>query len=144
MEPEDNEQIEESTEDEPGTKVEDSILNSVKKLLGIEPDYTEFDVDIMLNINASISTLSQIGVGPYDGYIVTGADNTYDDYLGEDCPETSMVKMYLFYKTKLGFDPPQSSIVAEAIKEAIKETEWRLNVQVDPMDSFSKNKGEIS
>lgn len=111
--------------------VQESILNSVKKLLGIEPDYTDFDPDILMNINAAIMTLRQLGVGPIEGFMITSADETYEDYLGEGNLETSSVKMYLFYKTKLGFDPPQSSTVMTCIKEAIAELEWRLNVQVD-------------
>lgn len=115
---------------------EESILNSVKKLLGIMPESTEFDVDIMMHINGAISALRQIGVGPEYGFTVTSAEDTYDDYLGEGSAETSQVKLYLLYKTRLGFDPPQSSIVAEAIKTNVAEIEWRLNVQVDPTDTF--------
>lgn len=126
-------------EETPKVSVEDSILNSVKKLLGIEPDFTEFDIDVMMNINAAIMTLKQLGVGPSDGYTVTSADDTYEDFLGEDNEETPQVKMYLFYKTRLGFDPPQSSVVVEAIKEMIRETEWRLNIQVDPKSTFRQN-----
>lgn len=121
----------------------ESILNSVKKLLGILPETTEFDPDIIMNINAAISTLRQIGVGPNEPYLVTDAEQTFSSFLGEDSKETSLVKMYLFYKTKIGFDPPQSSIVMESIKEMIKETEWRLNVQVDSENTF-ENGGEKS
>lgn len=114
----------------------ESILTSVKKLLGISEEMKAFDLDIMLNLNAAIATLRQIGIGPKEGYTVTSKDETYEDYLGEDYPETAQVKMYLFYKTKLGFDPPQSSIAVELIKEMIKETEWRLYVSVNPEDTF--------
>lgn len=113
-------------------EVSDSILNSVKKSLGIEPDYTDFDPDILMHINAAIMTLRQIGVGPLEGYTVTSSEQTFDDYLGEGSTETSMVRAYFFYKAKLGFDPPASTAVMEAIKEMIRETEWRLNIQVDP------------
>lgn len=117
-------------------KVTDSILNSVKKLLGYEPEYEEFDADIMMNINAAIFTLRQLGVGPEEGFMVTGPDETYEMYLGQYNQEIPQVCMYLYYKTRLGFDPPQSSYLADQIKEAIKEAEWRLNVQVDPRDTF--------
>lgn len=135
---------EEIFEEESSVKVEDSILNSVKKMLGIEPDYTDFDLDIMIQINAALFTLRQIGVGPSDGYEITGPNETYDDYLGEGNKEKNQIKTYLFCKTKLGFDPPQSSIVLEAFKQLIQEAEWRLNVQVDSSDTFSQNQGEIS
>lgn len=126
------------------TKIEDSILESVKKMLGIQSDYEEFDPDIIMNINAAIATLRQIGVGPQEElFMITGSNETYSDFLGEDNKEIPQVKMYLFYKTKLGFDPPQSSLVAESVKEMIREAEWRLNVQVDPRSTFSDG-GEIS
>lgn len=128
----------------PEIPIADSILNSVKKLLGIEPDCIDFDVDVMIHINAALLTLSQLGVGRYYPYQITSALDTYADYLGADSPEIPLVKTYLFQKTKLGFDPPQSSIVAESIKEMIRETEWRLNVQVDPKNTFMQNGGEIS
>lgn len=114
----------------------DSILNSVKKLLGLDPSVKDFDLDIMLNINAAMSTLRQIGVGPEEGYMITSENETFEDYLGEDSKETNQVKMYLFYKTRLGFDPPTSSVLLECIKEMIRETEWRLNLQVDPRSTF--------
>lgn len=109
----------------------DSILTSVKKLLGINEECEEFDADILMNINAAIETLRQIGIGPENGFIVYTKDQVYEDYLGEDKLVVNSVKMYLYYKTRLGFDPPTNSSVLEQLKEAIKETEWRLNVQAE-------------
>lgn len=116
--------------------VTDSILNSVKQLLGYEAEYTEFDPNIVMNINSAIFTLRQIGVGPENGFEITGPDETYADFLGEGSKETSAVKMYLYYKTKLGFDTPQNSYLIQQIKDEIKELEWRLNAQVDPKTTF--------
>lgn len=109
-----------------------SILNSVKKLLGIEPEDKSFDLDVMMNINAAIFTLNQLGVVTR-GFSVTSEEDTYEDLLG-DLPEdiVNQVKIYFVCKTRLVFDPPVSSIVMEATKEVIKEMEWRLNVGVDP------------
>lgn len=108
----------------------DSILDSVKEQLGlIEVD--EFDSSIIMCINGAISTLSQIGVGPSEGFVIIDKENTYEEYLGKDHPAISQVKLYLFYKTKLEFDPPQSTAVMEVIKEMIAECEWRLNVMCD-------------
>lgn len=117
---------------ETGVDVSESILNSVKKHIGIDPSDKAFDVDVMMNINAAIFTLNQLGVITR-GYTVTSEDDLYEDLFG-DQPEdvVSQVKMYLVYKTRMGFDPPTSSIAVEALKEMIKETEWRLNVAVDP------------
>lgn len=121
--------------------VTDSILNSVKKLLGYEPEYTEFDPDILININSAMFTLRQLGIGPEGGFSITGADETYEDYLGEGCKEIHAVKMYLYYKTKLGFDTPTNSYLVQQIKDEIKELEWRLNAQVDPRSTFENEEG---
>lgn len=107
----------------------DSILNSVKKMLGIEPDVTDFNTDLIININSAILALTQNGVGPSSGYHITDEKDTYEDFLGEDKKEIyDPVGMYLFVNTKMRFDPPASSIVMEALKETKKELEWRLNV----------------
>lgn len=114
----------------------ESILTEIKKLLGITEENRAFDLDICIQINGAIATLRQIGVGPNEGYTVTSKDDTFADYLGEEFKETAQVKLYLFYKTKLGFSPPQSSIAVELIKEMAREIEWRLNVAVDPENTF--------
>lgn len=124
------------------TDIKESILNSVKKLLGIPIDLHEFDPDIIMNINAAIYTLRQIGVGPEEGFIVASEEETYEDFLGEGNKEIPQVKMYLFYKTKLSFDPPTSGTVIECMKEFIKEAECRLSYQVDPCDVFISEKKE--
>lgn len=116
--------------------LEDSVLTSVKKLLGIPEEIEEFDADIMMNINSALMTLRQIGVGPIGGGNINSKYITYTDIFGESCKEVSMIGMYLFYKTKLGFDPPQSSVVIECIKKSIEELEWRMHVQVDPPTTF--------
>lgn len=109
--------------------IKDSILNSVKKLLGIPIDLHEFDPDITMNINAAIFTLRQIGIGLEDMFIVIDDQQTYTDYLGEGNPEIEQVKMYLYYKTRLSFDPPTNGSVAESMKEFIQEAEWRLKIE---------------
>lgn len=107
----------------------DSILNSVKKMLGIEPEITDFNTDLIVNINSAIFILSQNGIGPSSGYLVIDETSTYEDYLGEDKKELyDPVAMYLFVSSKIIFDPPASSIVMEALKETKRELEWRLNV----------------
>lgn len=109
----------------------ESILDSVKKQLGLI-DVTEFDQEIIMHINGAIATLKQLGVGPQEEtFIVSNVGDTYEDYLGDNLAVISEVKLYLFYKTKLGFDPPQSSAVTEILKSMIAETEWRLNVFCD-------------
>ena len=103
----------------------DSILTSIKKLLGIDADYTPFDQDILMLINAAIATYYQIGVGDRD-FIVTGANETWDDY--ESDPHiASLLKIAIFYKVKLAFDPPASGSAMQALKELSAEADWRIS-----------------
>lgn len=116
----------------------DSVLSSVKKLIGISEDDESFDLDIMLNINSAISTLYQLGVIKQP-YTITSKDDTYSDLLpGGSDDVINQIKMYLVYKTRLGFDSSTlSSSTIEVIKEMIKETEWRLMISFNPSDTFS-------
>lgn len=109
----------------------DSILNTIKKMLGISEDYDAFDTDIIVGINSAIMALTQIGVGPADGFVVKDSAQTWMDFLG-DRQGIESVKQYIYCKTKIAFDPPTSSFVIEAMKEIIRETEFRISVAVDP------------
>ena len=112
----------------------ESILTSIKKLLGIEEDYEQFDPDIIMHINTVFALLKRMGVGPSKGFIIQDAEAVWSDFMGED-PDTILesVKTYIYLKVKLIFDPPNGSAVTEAIKENIKELEWSLNFEVDAM-----------
>lgn len=111
--------------------VEESIFKSIKSLLGPDADYDVFDPDILIFINGTISTLTQLGIGPSDGFVVTGEDETWSDFLG-DYKDLESVKTYIYLKVKLVFDPPANSTVMNAYNETCKELEWRLNVAIDP------------
>lgn len=115
----------------------DSILLSVKKLLGIDSEYTQFDQDIIMFINMAFSTLYQLGVGPEEGFMITGESETLQDFIGDNTTLFESVKVYLYLRTKILFDPPTSSYVLEAYKEQIRELESRLNYQVDPIETFA-------
>lgn len=109
----------------------ESILNSIKKALGIEPDYNHFDPELIIHINSVFSTLYQLGVGPKEAaYHITDSSDTWDDFLSGKI-DIDSVKTYVYLKVKTTFDPPQSSTVLEAYKEQIKEFEWRLNIADD-------------
>lgn len=112
----------------------DSILGSVKKLLGISNDYTNFDTDIVMHINTVLALLTQLGVGPSEGYMITDLSDEWTDFLGDD-PRLKMVQSYLYLKVRLMFDPPTSSAVMESMNRLTNELEWRINVTVDPSDS---------
>lgn len=110
----------------------DSILTSIKKLLGIEENYTIFDQDIITHINSVFMILSQLGVGPTEGFSIENNTETWTDYLGAESPNLNSVRSYVYLKVRLLFDPPTSSAAIESINKLIGEFEWRLNVQVDP------------
>lgn len=118
-------------------KVEDSILLSTKKALGIEPSMVHFDLDIIMCINSALNVLTQLGVGPVKGFSVSSQDETWDQLTGGD-PRLNMVKSYVALKTKMVFDPPSGNAVIESYKEQIKEYECRLNYQVDPEYTFDE------
>ncbi len=105
----------------------DSILTSIKKLLGITEDYSQFDADIIMHINSVFSTLMQIGIGPKSGFSITGEQETWNDFIGDNKKQQSVIS-YVYLKVRLLFDPPSSSVLVSAINEQIKEFEWRLSI----------------
>lgn len=118
-------------------KLSDSILSSVKKLIGVPEEEESFDVDIMFNINAASSTLFQLGVLKTP-YTVTSKEDTYADLLpGGTDDVINQVKMYFVYKTRLGFDSSTlSSTVIQVLKEMINEAEYRLMISFNPENTF--------
>lgn len=108
----------------------ESILTSIKKLLGISEEYTHFDSDLIMHINSVFMILNQLGVGPEDGFVITGSYETWDEFISNVLAIES-VKSYVYLKVKLLFDPPSSSAVMESINRQISELEWRLNLSVD-------------
>jgi hypothetical protein len=108
----------------------ESILTSTKKILGLEADYTAYDLDIMIHINSALSTLTQLGVGPTEGFMIEDASTLWSDFLGSDL-RLNAVKQYVYLKVRSVFDPPQSSYAVTAMNEQIKEHEWRLNTVME-------------
>lgn len=109
---------------------QDSILLSMKDMVGINPEDGDFDLSLINNINAAILTLNQIGVGSDRVFIISGPEQTWDDFIG-DAAELENVKLYIYLKLRLTFDPPTNAFVADAIKEQIREMDFRLNVQTE-------------
>lgn len=112
--------------------ITDSILTSIKKLLGIDADYNHFDSDIIMHINSVFSILTQLGVGPANGFSIFGDGEKWTDFTDEP-NKFALVKSYMHLKVKLLFDPPSSSAVIESYNSQIKEFEWRLLVAADPV-----------
>lgn len=109
----------------------ESILTSIKKLLGIEEDYEHFDSDIVMHINATLAILTQLGVGPPSGFSISGKNQTWVDFLGEELPMFEHVKTYVYMKVRMIFDPPASGAAIESMNRMIQEFEWRLNVSAE-------------
>ena len=112
----------------------DSILVTVKKLLGIAYDYDVFDMDLVMYINAALAAAQQLGVGRM-GFAIYGEEETWNDFLGEysdlRIPNLEMIRSYIVMKVRLMWDPPSSSTVVDCLNKAIAEFEWRMNVAVE-------------
>lgn len=106
----------------------ESILKSIKKLLGIQEDYTHFDQDIILHINAAFMVLNQLGVGPETCFYIEDDTSEWEDFL-DGAQNIEAVKTYIYLKVRLLFDPPASSTIMQSIKDAISEYEFRLPTQ---------------
>lgn len=113
-------------------EVADSILLSIKQMLGgLDPTYeSAFDTDIIIFINSALATLTQLGVGPNEGYEITDDTQTWQDFIGDD-KRLNLVKTFVYLDVKCAFDPPRMSFVLEALKEKRDEHLWRLNHWVD-------------
>lgn len=108
----------------------ESILTSVKKLLGITEEYKHFDADIIMHINTIFATLKQLGVGPKGGYMITDEYAVWADFLGEEKLLES-VKTYVYLRVRLIFDPPTNSAVIESMNRLIAELEWRILAEIE-------------
>lgn len=109
----------------------ESILTSIKKLLGIPETYEQFDMDVIMHINSALFVLTQLGVGPSGGFSITDKTAKWTDFV-TDVNKIESIKSYIYLKVRLLFDPPTSSAVTEAINRQISELEWRINLAVDP------------
>lgn len=109
----------------------ESILTSIKKLLGIAEEYTYFDADIIMHINSVFMTLTQLGVGPSEGFMIEDDTTYWEDFIG-DSMMLQAVKTYIYLKVRLVFDPSSlGSATLAAYERQIQELEWRLNVTVE-------------
>lgn len=107
----------------------DSILDSIKKLLGIQPEYRAFDEDLIIHINTVFAVLNQIGIGPREGFFIVDESTNWDEYMS-DINQAS-VRTYVYLKVRLLFDPPGSGILVDSINRMISELEWRLYLEGD-------------
>lgn len=109
----------------------ESILNSIKKMIGVDKDYGAFDIDLIIAINGVFTILNQLGVGPEKEFSIAGPEETWLDFFGVT-DAINLVKPYMYLKVKLIFDPPNTGVLHEAMERQISEFEWRLAIQADP------------
>lgn len=110
----------------------ESILTSIKELLGITEEYTHFDRPIIMHINTVLMVLTQLGVGPAEGFVIEDDTATWADFIPDATPvKLDAVKSFIYLKVRLLFDPPQNSALIESINRQISEYEWRLNVAAE-------------
>ena len=110
--------------------VSESILLTIKKMLGLSEDYDVFDPELIIHINTVFGTLHQLGVGPDEQFRISGDNDLWLDF-DTDGEQIDEVKTYIYLRVRLLFDPPSSSFVLSSFKEQIQELEWRLNVKAD-------------
>lgn len=121
----------------------DSILTSIKKLLGITKECISFDADLIIHINSVFLILKQLGVGPEKGFSITGEYETWDQFLPEGSENFEAVKSFVYIKVRLLFDPPTSSVVMEAMNRMASEFEWRLNAEAEsPTNGEEENQND--
>lgn len=108
---------------------EDSILTTIKKLLGIDESFTMFDMEVTVGINSAFATLQDLGVGPGDGFEIHGSQSKWKEFITDK--RLNSVITFVYYSTKLGFDPPATSYAISAMEKQIEELKWRLNVYAE-------------
>lgn len=119
-------------------QIQSSILLSIKKAIGASPDYTPFDVDIIMHINSQLANLYQIGLNAAKSVVVDGPDQLWTDLIPAGDSRLQFVKTYVYAKVKMIFDPPTSTAQMQALKDAAAESEFRISVAVDkPYDDLN-------
>ena len=109
----------------------ENILDSIKKLLGIDEADLNFDQELIMHINSVFMVLHQLGVGPVGGFKISSNEEAWADFVGTRL-DLESIKSYIYLKVRLLFDPPQNSFLVGSIEKQIEEYEWRLQVQVEP------------
>ena len=120
--------------------MEESILTSIKKMLGPEEDYEHFDHDIITHINTALATLTELGVGPEAGFSITDKTAVWSDFISGD-KLLNLVPTYVYLKVKLAFDPPTVAAVLDSMERQASQYEWRINVAAE-RENWGKTSGD--
>ena len=113
----------------------DSILATIKKIIGLDAEYTPYDMDIIVLINSVFMTLHQLGIGPAEGFSIKDYSAKWSDFVTNNI-RLNAVQEYVYMKVRMVFDPPGNSFVMDALKENCKELEFRMNVQAESVEDF--------
>ncbi len=108
----------------------ESILTSIKRLLGIQDGYDHFDPELIIHINSVFMLLSQLGVGPNIPFVICGKHETWDSFMPEP-HDNELLKTFMYLRVRLLFDPPTNAFLVNAITDQIREFEWRLNIRAE-------------
>lgn len=122
--------------------MENSILKSTKKILGIAPDYTVFDLDIITHINSALSIANQLGIGPVDGLFIEDDETVWADLI-VPANQLSLLRTYVGLKVRALFDPPTTSFMIDAMNAQIREHEWRLNMSRENLIPLPDSEVEV-
>lgn len=117
--------------------LDQSILGTIKQMLGLANELTAFDEELIVHINSVFTILNQLDVGSDDGFMITGYDETWSD-LTDQVTIATMVKEFIYLKVRMIFDPPASSVVSEAYNQRIAELEWRMNIQAERLAALAE------
>lgn len=120
----------------------ESILTSIKKLLGIAESYKNFDTDIIIHINSALMVLNQLGVGPSQGFSIKDETNTWSEFIPEDRYDMESIKSYVYMKVRLLFDPPASSAAITSMEKMVSELEFRINVAAETPQSKGEEENQ--
>lgn len=123
--------------------LDQSILASIKQMLGIPDEITAFDEEIGSHINGVFTILNQLDVGSDDVFMINGYDETWAQYV-DNISLATMVREFIYLKVRMIFDPPASSVVSDAYNQRIAELEWRMNIQAERLAALEEQKGAVS
>lgn len=110
--------------------MEESILITIKKLLGLDEEYHAFDTDVIVHINTYLGVLNTLGVGK-EGFSIEDDTAVWSDFLDDSDVSLNEVKTYLYLRVRQTFDPPASSVLSAAFDKQIDELGWRMTTKVE-------------
>lgn len=117
--------------------LDDSILRTIKLMLGLTDDITSFDEELKVHINSLFTILNQLDCISDDGFRITGYDETWGQ-LTDQVTIAEMIKEFMYLKVRMVFDPPGSSVVSDAFNQRIAELEWRMNIQAERLAALAE------